>query len=137
VLVHDAPGNWNDVEAALRTQEASRLQMPFQIIFAHNDLMAKGAIKVAKESGVRDSLLIMGVDGAPGTQGGMEMVRRGDLEATVYRPPLVDVAWTLLQQWLDNRDFAWPEKVQPKPFVMTMEDASKFTGKGLPEPVLK
>lgn len=136
-LVHDAPGDWIEESAGLRINEAIRLQKTFDVVFAQNDLMAVGASKALTVAGMRDAVLVMGVDGAPGSQGGMERVRREELEATIYRPPLVDVAWTLLQHWLDDRAVAWPKRTVVKPFLMTAEEAAKQTGRGLPVPDLK
>lgn len=134
-LVHDAPGDWNVEAAEARMREALRLQQPFDVVFAHNDLMAVGAARVAEEAGQRDRLLILGVDGAAGPMGGMELVRGEVIEATVYRPPLVDVAWELMVGWLEDEGVSWPKVTVVKPFLMTLEEAAKLEGKGLPKPV--
>lgn len=136
-LVHDAPAGWNEASAELRIHEAVRLQKSFDVVFAHNDLMALGASKALSVADMRQAVLVMGVDGVPGAQGGMELVRREELEATLYRPPLVDVAWTLLQRWLDDPEFSWPKRTRVKPFVMTLEEAAKHTGQALPAPLIE
>lgn len=141
VLVHDAPANGNEKEAGERIKEALRLQKTFDVIYAQNDLMARGGGAAVKEADVaaRESMLIIGTDGATGKGGGIEMLQQGDMEATVYSPPLVDKAWQLVKQALDDPAFKTKiEKIyRLKPFVITLESADEILRKGLPVPELE
>lgn len=74
---------------------------PPDIIVAQNDAMAYGAILAAQKSGVRD-IKIIGVDGLEGTNGGLDLLRRGLLAATFICPTggkeAVNYAWDILEK---------------------------------------
>jgi simple sugar transport system substrate-binding protein len=55
------------------------------VIFAQNDAMADGARRAAVKLGI-DGIRVVGIDGLPGPNGGIEMVRRGALSATFTCP---------------------------------------------------
>jgi simple sugar transport system substrate-binding protein len=55
------------------------------VIFAQNDAMADGARRAAARLGI-EGIRVVGIDGLPGPNGGLEMVRRGDLSATFTCP---------------------------------------------------
>ena len=55
------------------------------VIFAQNDAMADGARRAAAKLGI-GGIRVVGIDGLPGPNGGIEMVRRGDLSATFTCP---------------------------------------------------
>ena len=57
------------------------------LIFAHNDRMALGAYQVCKQLGLDRRIRVMGVDGLPGNQGGIQLVQDGVLTATLLYPP--------------------------------------------------
>jgi simple sugar transport system substrate-binding protein len=55
------------------------------VIFAQNDAMADGARRAAVKLGIK-GIRVVGIDGLPGPNGGIEMVRRGALSATFTCP---------------------------------------------------
>jgi simple sugar transport system substrate-binding protein len=55
------------------------------VIFAQNDAMADGARRAAAKLGI-SGIRVVGIDGLPGPNGGIEMVRRRDLSATFTCP---------------------------------------------------
>ena len=55
------------------------------VIFAQNDAMADGARRAAVKLGI-NGIRVVGIDGLPGPNGGIEMVRRGALSATFTCP---------------------------------------------------
>jgi len=107
IIVHDAPGGWTRQGGADRAKDAVRLQQNFDIIYAHNDLMALGAASVLGP--LRETTLIIGTDGFRGEEGGLTLVGNGDIDATVFQPLLVDFAWVLIKKKLDDPAF------QPRP----------------------
>lgn len=141
VVVHEAAANWSEKDAAERIKEALKLQKTFDIIYAQNDLMARGAGTAMMEGNVaaREALLIIGTDGATGTGGGVEMLVHGDMEATVYHPPLVDKAWQLVKLTLDDPGFKMKieKNYRMKPFIITLESTEEILRKGLPAPELE
>lgn len=52
------------------------------IIFAQNDSMAYGAYKAAVRLGLEKQIRFVGIDGLPGAEGGLELVRQGVLSGT-------------------------------------------------------
>jgi len=58
---------------------------PVDVIFAQNDAMADGARRAATKLGI-SGIRVVGIDGLPGPNGGIEMVRSGALSATFTCP---------------------------------------------------
>ena len=58
---------------------------PVDVIFAQNDAMADGAHRAAVKLGIK-GIQVVGIDGLPGPNGGIEMVRSGALSATFTCP---------------------------------------------------
>ena len=108
-LVHDAPTEWTAVLATQRTQELARLQPDVDVLFAHSDETALAASNALRQLNLRDRALILGVDGFGGPEGGVEMIRKNDIDGTAFRPMLVDFAWALARHWDSSPGF------QPKP----------------------
>lgn len=55
------------------------------VIFAHNDYIALGASKALQTLG-REDVSIVGIDGFSGSDGGLQLVREGVLDATISCP---------------------------------------------------
>ena len=109
ILVHDAPGAWSLTSGRDRVVDALRLQQSFDIVYAHNDLMAFGAALALSEQKKRSDVMVIGTDGFRGREGGMTLVGDGEIDATLYQPLLVDFAWVLLRKKAENPAFT------PKP----------------------
>ena len=94
ILVHDAPTDWEPAKARLRFAEALRLQAPLHVVFAHDDFLAQAIHQEAEAAGIRDNLLIIGINGFHGGEGGLEMMRRHEIDVTLVRPLLLDHIWS-------------------------------------------
>jgi signal transduction histidine kinase/AraC-like DNA-binding protein len=57
-----------------------------QLIFAQNDRLAFSAYKVCKKIGLDQKIKIIGVDGLPGENGGIDLVEKGAIKATILYP---------------------------------------------------
>ena len=57
-----------------------------QLIFTQNDRIGLGCYKVCKKLGIANRIYIIGVDGLPGPNGGIDLVDRGILKATMLYP---------------------------------------------------
>ena len=86
MVVESIDADWSEDVAYERTLAYLRNHKPFDLIFAHNDRMASGAFKAAKELGVQDSIVFVGIDALPGEEGGIEKVLRKELTATFIYP---------------------------------------------------
>jgi ribose transport system substrate-binding protein len=137
-IVHEAPGNWNEKDTQARIAEAARLQKPFDIVFAHSDIMAHAAHLAlkAQSSEQRDQILIMGIDGFLGNTGGVQMVVKSELDVTVFNPPLVDLAWKLINKVLDDPTFVPSKRYELEPSIINLEKALEVSAKGFPSPSL-
>ncbi len=58
---------------------------PVDVIFAQNDAMAYGAYRAARKLGIT-GIKFVGIDGLPGPEGGIEMVKSGAFAATFTCP---------------------------------------------------
>lgn len=56
------------------------------LIFAQNDRLGFAAYKVCKQLGLDHQIKIIGIDGLPGKDGGIDLVERGILKATILYP---------------------------------------------------
>lgn len=139
VLVHDAPAEWNADNAGARVREALRLQKTFQIVYAHNDLIAAGAAKSVRDTSVevRESMLVMGSDAVPGSEGGVAQVVKGTLDATIYNPPLVDLAWQEIQLLLADDTYQPRKRQKVRPLLVTPANALAIQQQALPAPELE
>ena len=81
-------GDWDKFpEATSKRFEDTLISFPnIQLIFAQNDRLAFGASKVCKKLGLNQKIKIIGVDGLPGENGGVDLVERGILKATILYP---------------------------------------------------
>jgi ABC-type sugar transport system substrate-binding protein len=131
VLVHDAPGGWTRVGGKQRMEEAVRVQRSFDVVYAHNDMMALGAADAAGE--LRANLMIIGSDGYQGPEGGYTLVENGDLDATVYQPLLVDFAWHIIRKWLVKPDLALKPSYELKPLPITPKEIERIRREGMPK----
>lgn len=78
--------NWMQDQAEDRTKEYLIIaQLPINVIFAHNDSMAFGAA-IAFEKLRVEPAAIVGVDGLHGENGGIDLVRKNVLSATITCP---------------------------------------------------
>lgn len=57
-----------------------------QFIFTQNDRLALSASDVCREMGLNRRVQIVGVDGLPGENGGIDLVEKGVIKATVFYP---------------------------------------------------
>lgn len=85
-VVESLDAEWSEGVAYEKTLAFLGNHKPVDLIFAHNDRMASGAFKAAKELGVQDSILFVGIDALPGEEGGIEKVLRKELTATFIYP---------------------------------------------------
>lgn len=125
ILVHDAFADWKPENATQRTTEAFQLQKQFDVIFAHNDVLAVGAAKAATLAGQRENIFVIGTDGISGPRSGMELVRRGDLDATIVQPALVDLALQIVLKLRTDKNFKPLPAYEVEPVTITPKNVEK------------
>ena len=76
---------WQKDVAQDKIENIIKDEREIDVIFAHSDYMALGAYNALEKLGV-DNVKIIGVDGLPGYNGGIELVSRGILYGTFTCP---------------------------------------------------
>ncbi len=84
-VISSVSGKWNWADAKIEMQKIIDEKTDFDLVFAYNDMMAKGAYSVAKENGVENKFYL-GIDGLYGSEGGIQYVINGELDATFLYP---------------------------------------------------
>jgi ABC-type sugar transport system substrate-binding protein len=130
VLVHDAPADWSSENAIQRLPEAIRIQKQFDIVFAHSDTIAQGVVKAANTYNIRENLLIAGVNALPGRNEGMHLLRTGEIDATVGRPPLVDAALEIVLKLRKDPSFKPQSEYPIAPMVVSPSNLDQVTRNG-------
>lgn len=130
ILVHDAPADWSPETAAKCTTEAFNLQKNFDAIYAQSDAMAIGAAKAADTAGQRENVFIVGTDGLSGQKRGLELVRLGDLDASVVQPALVDLALKIIIKLRSDKAFKPQPSYEIQPVVILPKNVEQMLRTG-------
>jgi ABC-type sugar transport system substrate-binding protein len=77
-------GYWSMGKTEVRVLEIYRKKPQVDVVFAHNDSMAIGAWKIAKQEGVKAKFI--GIDGLLIKHGGIDAVKTGMLQVTFRYP---------------------------------------------------
>ncbi|WP_089334106.1 hybrid sensor histidine kinase/response regulator transcription factor [Hymenobacter mucosus] len=85
-VVAQVLGDWQPASVLARLPSVLRAHPGVDLIFAHNDPMARAAHQVARQLGRAERLHIIGVDGLPGPGNGLQLVEDGVLKATLLYP---------------------------------------------------
>ncbi|MES2595358.1 MAG: substrate-binding domain-containing protein [Verrucomicrobiota bacterium] len=130
ILVHDAPADWTGQGGKDRVREALRLQSQFDVIYAHSDAIALGAASMLGEQRVQ--MLVIGTDGFRGEEGGLTLVAQGNLDASIYQPPLVDLAWQIIERRLSEPGFVAKPVYRLNGLVITPKNVEDLRRGGFP-----
>ncbi|WP_294405020.1 substrate-binding domain-containing protein [Prosthecobacter sp.] len=130
ILVHDAPADWSTETATKCTTEAFNLQKIFDAIYAQSDAMAVGAAKAAETAGQRDNVFIVGTDGLSGQKRGIELVRMGEIDASVVQPALVDLALQIITKMRSDNTFKPQLSYEIQPVVIMPRNVEQMLRTG-------
>jgi len=85
-VVYQADGGWLRKQAKQEMNTALQKSIPIDLVFAHNDEMASGAQEATTLfTGVKKPMIV-GIDALPGTEGGIQKVINGVIDATFIYP---------------------------------------------------
>ena len=85
-IVYENDGGWLRSQAREKMTEALQKNPTIDLVFAHNDEMATGAHEaISVASGIKKPV-ILGIDALPGTEGGIQKVIKGTIDATFIYP---------------------------------------------------
>ncbi len=104
-IVKTVSGDWNYSKAKEVMQEVVNSGIKFDLVFAHNDVMAKEAHQIVKELGNKNGRFFLGVDGLPGPDGGIQFVLNKELNATFLYPTGSEKAVAVASAILNHKPF--------------------------------
>ncbi|WP_019948778.1 hybrid sensor histidine kinase/response regulator transcription factor [Hymenobacter aerophilus] len=104
-LTAQVHGDWKRPSVMDSLPAVLRAHPETDLIFAHNDRMALGAYQVCKRLGLDRRIRVVGVDGLPGNQGGIQFVQDGVLTATLLYPPGGEEAIRTAMKILRNQPY--------------------------------
>lgn len=132
VVVHDAPGGWTRDSTKAVLADAYRLQHQFDVVYAHDDTMAWAAGELAVAQECREYTFILGTNGFGGPEAGQDLMRRGDIDATIFHPLPVDLAWSIILKLQENPEFSPKPEYRLKAAPITHKNLSTIRRGGIP-----
>lgn len=105
-LIGSIDGNWEAIAIKKEFENLLKKEKNIDFVFAHNDRMAFGAWEVAKELGLEKNIQFVGVDGLNTSNGGIQLVEKGVLSATVFYPTGGNEAIKLALKIIKNEPFS-------------------------------
>lgn len=104
-IVKSVSGDWNFGKSREVTKKIIGSGIDFDLIFGHNDVMAREAQLVYKESGRKKRCFFLGVDGLPGPDAGIQFVLDKELDATFLYPTNSEQAIKIASAILHKQSF--------------------------------
>jgi len=95
-LVATQPTDWGAEKALNVTQNVIQSGKEFDVIFANNEQMASGVVRALKDAGMFGEIPIIATGGGPP---GLEMIREGQIEATMSAPVSIQGLVTFKNLW--------------------------------------
>src|SRR5688572_20974997 len=100
-------GDWDKFPSEWDKQFTDKLKSlnDINLIFAQNDRLALAAYNVCKKLGLDQRIKIIGIDGLPGENGGIDLVEKGILKATILYPTGGEEAIQTAFNILENKPY--------------------------------
>lgn len=100
-IVKSLSGEWEIGVAKKVMKQLLDQHISFDLVFAHNEVMAIGAYDEYIKANKKKEAFFIGVDGSPGPNGGIEAVMDKKLDATLLYPTgggfAISLAWKILK----------------------------------------
>lgn len=104
-IVAEIDGKW-EVDTAQRQIQKHHTSLPaFDLVFAHNDIMAYGAHQVLSQNDPDNRLKFIGIDALPGPRAGIQFVSDRILTASFLYPTGGEEAIRIASQILNGKPF--------------------------------
>jgi signal transduction histidine kinase/DNA-binding response OmpR family regulator/ABC-type xylose transport system substrate-binding protein len=101
-IIQSLSGDWKMETGRQLMEQIIESGLDFDLVYAHNDVMAIGASNVFNEKQLSKKVFFIGVDGSPGPNGGLQAVMDKVLDATLLYPTggsfAISLAWKILQK---------------------------------------
>jgi ribose transport system substrate-binding protein len=125
-IIADPVADWMDTKAHDRMTEVLRAQPSIDVVYAHNDPMAIGAYRAAKDSHREHEMIFVGVDGLSGPAGGIKQVMDGVLAATWVYPLGVQEAADVAQKLVHDPTYTPPKQMLLESTMVTPANAAEL-----------
>lgn len=107
-IISSLSGEWESKSGEQEMNKFLQLNKTFDLVFAHNDVMALGAYKAEIQRFNKKITYFIGVDGLPGTSSGIQAVMDKKLDATLLYPTggslAISLAWEILNNKTVNKE---------------------------------
>lgn len=100
-----ADAGWREERATAVFDSLLSRHPHIDLVFAHNDRMAAGAYRSALRQGREQEMLFIGIDALPGKGNGVDMVSKGELDATFIYPTGGDKVMQLAMNILQGKTY--------------------------------
>ena len=104
-LLNPISGDWSAKSIISPLKEILNSGQNIDYIFVHNDRMAYAAWQIARSYESQNEITFIGVDGLNSQDGGIDLVKRGVLEATILYPTGGKEAIIVANKILNNKSF--------------------------------
>ena len=104
-ITGEISGKWELDTAKSQLRKAFPSLPAFDLVFAHNDIMAYGAYAVCKEFGRQNEIKFVGIDALPGPRAGIQFVDDGILTASFLYPTGGEEAIRIANQILNDQSY--------------------------------
>jgi ribose transport system substrate-binding protein len=123
--VASQPGNWTREGALTVAENILQAHADLDVIYAHDDNMAIGAVSAVRDAGRLDRVKVLGIGGSIE---GLEAIRKGELYGTVFDSPKAAayICSKALVAHLEGKTIP-TEVFIPRP-VVTKANVDKFKG---------
>ncbi|MDH7569407.1 MAG: substrate-binding domain-containing protein [Armatimonadota bacterium] len=123
-VIVEQEGKWLQPNARALMENILKTQPEIDLVYAHNDPMARGAYLAALDAGRAGQIKFLGVDGNPGKEGGCQDVLDGKLSATfLYPRPGVEGLRTALKVLQGEKV---PKRITLPTVVIDASNAAQF-----------
>lgn len=130
-IVYQASGIFLESIGEKKMEEALLLNPEIDLVFAHNDRMAKGAYKAVKAAGRETEIPFVGIDALAEDGYGVDMILDGMLVATYVNPTggdiIMELAMNILQDKPFNREHILPTNQVDKTNAKTLKLQSDYS----------
>ena len=123
-IIYEQDGAWLRRKGREIMENALQRYDQIDLVYAHNDPMASGAYIAAKNANRFKKTFFIGIDGLPGTEGGVQAVLNGELNATFIYPTGGKEAIQIAKDILSGKKA--PKTVTLETVTIDKSNASKY-----------
>ena len=133
-IVDMQPADWDRGKAMNVMQNMITSGKPFDVVFVNNEDMARGALKALADSGMAGKVAVVATGGS---KDGLDMIKAGDIEATMAASPAYEaaVAMKAVKDHFEGKKV--PEKIISPVVVITKDNIANAVSWDIDDNILK